>query len=381
MKKFLRSTFLLLNIVAVLWLLLCKFVSLYNTESDPSLLSLISFSTFFAYFLNVVFLVFWLLSKTKIRFLISLVTLIICWSLVKPIFGFNYFGDNKVEPNDGGLKIMTWNVHLFDLGEWTKDETSKAKIIQLIQDENPDVVCLEEFYWDPEHPNEPYTSIIQQLGYPYVQLSENSKLKKRKMTLKSTKNEIIYSGDAIFSKYPIQNPITYKLENYYNMLSVDIAMDSNNIFNLNVIHLTSVGFGNEDLEFIEEVKTKVGESELKTKSKGVLKKLMNASSHRAQLANKVDSIKKLTEYPIIICGDFNDVPGSYVYNKVKGKLSDAFSKKGAGFGRTYHSIFPTLRIDYILFDGSALKAEGYLSRSVGLSDHYPVIANFSMLAK
>lgn len=273
---------------------------------------------------------------------------------------------------------MTWNVHLFDLGEWTKDETSKAKIIKLIQDENPDVLCLEEFYWNPEHPNEPYTNIIQQLGYPYVQLSENSKMRKNKMTIKATKDDIIISGNAIFSKYPLQNPVSYELKKYYNMLSVDLMMDSNKIFNLNVVHLTSVGLGNNDLEFLEDVKANASEVEIKSKSKSVLKKLIIASSHRAELANSIDSIKLLTDYPIIICGDFNDVPSSFVYQKVKGNLSDAFSKKGVGFGRTYHSIFPTLRIDYILFDGKALKAEGYLSRSVGLSDHYPVIANFSI---
>jgi len=380
-KTFFRSSFLIINIGAVIWLLLCKFASLYNPEGHPSLLSLFSFSTFLAYFLNVVFIFLWLFSKRKLRFLFSFLTIIICWSLVKPIFGFNYFGNNKVEPNDGGLKIMTWNVHLFDLGEWTNDETSKAKIIKLIQDENPDVLCLEEFYWDPAHNAEPYTNIIQQLGYPYVRLSMNNQMKKSRMTTKSIKNELINSGDAIFSKYPLQNETSYTLKGSYKMLSVDLVMDSSQIFNLNVVHLTSVGFGNEDLEFIEEVKAKGVEGEIKTKSKGVLKKLMNASSNRATLANKIDSIKRITDYPIIICGDFNDVPGSFVYQKVKGNLTDAFEKKGVGLGRTYHNIFPTLRIDYILFDEAALKAEGYLSRSVGLSDHYPVIANFSIKAK
>ena len=84
------------------------------------------------------------------------------------------------------------------------------------------------------------------------------------------------------------------------------------------------------------------------------------------------------DYPQIICGDFNDVPGSYVYNTVKGKLGDAFTSKGTGLGRTYRHIFPTLRIDYILYDKDALSVKGYERPNVDLSDHYPVIANFSL---
>lgn len=294
---------------------------------------------------------------------------------------FNYFGNNKIKPNDGGLKVMTWNVHLFDLGEWTNDQTSKAKIIELISEENPDVLCLEEFYWDKKQPSEPYTSIIQQMGYPYVKLSSNYSLKKSLMTTKATKDEVIFSGDAIFSKYPLQNEHTYILNKNYKMLSVDLIVDSSNIFNVNVVHLTSVGFKEKEMDYIEDVKTKGVTAQKAEKAKGILKKLMYASSHRADLANKIDSLKRFTDYPMLICGDFNDVPGSYVYRKVKGELSDAFEKKGAGLGRTYQNIFPTLRIDYVLYDDKALKVLGYNRRNVGLSDHFPVIVNFSIRAQ
>lgn len=372
---------MLLNIGAVLWLLACHYASLYNPEGKPSLVSLLSFTSFFAYLLNLFFIVFWLFSKRKMLLFLSLLALAVSYSFVKPIIGFNYFGNNKIKPNDGGLKIMTWNVHLFDLGEWTNDETSKAKIIQLISEENPDILCLEEFYWDDNQNMEPYTSIIQQLGYPYVKLSSNFEMKKRRITMNSTPNEIIHTGDAIFSKYPLQNETSYILKENYKMLSVDVVMDSNSTFNLNVVHLTSVGFGGKEMEFIEDVKSKGVNKEKQQQSISLLRKLRNASADRAVLANRIDSIKRFTDHPIILCGDFNDVPGSYVYRKVKGDLADAFEKKGVGFGRTYRNIFPTLRIDYILFDDQALKAEGYIKRDVDLSDHFPVIANFSIRAK
>lgn len=296
--------------------------------------------------------------------------------MLKPIIGFNYFGDNKVEEEDLGFKVMSWNVHLFDLGEWTKDETSKAKIIQLISKENPDVLCLEEFYWDEKLPAEPYTAIIQQLGFPYVKLSRDTRTLKSRFTINAGKKDVLNMGAAIFSKYPLENTEEYVLRDKYKMLSTDVIIDSNTILNINTIHLTSVGFGEQEMDLIGEIKTEGLDKTRAKKSKGILRKLMNASSHRADLANKIDSVKRYIDYPMIICGDFNDIPSSYVYRKVKGDLGDAFEAKGHGLGRTYRHIFPTLRIDHILYDKSALEVIGYSRENVGLSDHMPIIANF-----
>lgn len=274
---------------------------------------------------------------------------------------------------------MTWNVHLFDLGEWTKDKTSKARILKLIKDENPDILCLQEFYWDAKEDAEPYTDLLQQLGYPFVEFSVENAMRKKLITSNASKNDLINTGHAIFSKYPLRNQRRYPLfGKTYNMLSVEVVIDSSNIFNLNVVHLTSVGFGRKEMEYISEVKSKGVDAQDENQSKSLMKKLRDASAARAQLANRIDSLKREMDYPQIICGDFNDVPGSYVYTKVKGKLSDAFMGKGFGFGRTYRNIAPTLRIDYILYDDKALKIEGYNRPNVGLSDHYPVIANFSL---
>jgi endonuclease/exonuclease/phosphatase family metal-dependent hydrolase len=55
--------------------------------------------------------------------------------------------------------------------------------------------------------------------------------------------------------------------------------------------------------------------------------------------------------PLIFTGDLNSVPSSWVYKRVKDSgLKDAFQDNGFGFGRTYHSIQPALRIDYIFYN-------------------------------
>jgi endonuclease/exonuclease/phosphatase family metal-dependent hydrolase len=353
--------------------------SYYDASLKPTLLSLFSFTCFFATLGNMLFVLFWLLSGKKLRSLFSLITLLICWNVTRPLYGLNYFGKNTTAATDeGSLKVMTWNVHMFDLGEWTKDKTSKAKILKLIKEENPDILCLQEFYWDAREDSEPYTAILQQSGYPFVAFSIENSMRKNYITSDASKDDMIHIGHAIFSKYPIRNEKRYPLYNrIYNMLSVEVVIDSGHIFNLNVVHLTSVGFGRKEMKYISEVKSKGVDAQDEDQSKSLLKKLRNASSNRAGLANRIDSLKREMDYPQIICGDFNDVPGSYVYQKVKGKLSDAFTAKGSGLGRTYRHIFPTLRIDYIFYDADALTIKGYNRPDVDLSDHYPVIANFS----
>lgn len=274
---------------------------------------------------------------------------------------------------------MTWNVHLFDLGEWTKDETSKAKIIQLIKAENPDVFCFQEFYWDAEDNALPYTALLQQLGYPYVQFSKENSIKKRRMNSAAGKDEVIHIGNVIFSKFPLRNARSFGLgKPGYNMLSSELHVDSSHIFHLNVVHLTSVRFDEEELAYIDEVKHKGVDAQKKEQSKNLLRKLITASAHRSVLANSIDSLKRFMDYPMLFCGDFNDVPGSFAYQKIKGALTDAFSAKGAGLGRTYQKIFPTLRIDYLFYDPAALEAIGYHRPQVDLSDHYPVIVTFRL---
>ena len=82
-----------------------------------------------------------------------------------------------------------------------------------------------------------------------------------------------------------------------------------------------------------------------------------------------------SEVPAIICGDFNDVPNSYTYFRIKGTRQDAFVETGRGLGRTFFAISPTLRIDYIFAD-EEIDVLQYKREIVPYSDHYPLVADF-----
>ena len=82
-------------------------------------------------------------------------------------------------------------------------------------------------------------------------------------------------------------------------------------------------------------------------------------------------------YPVIVCGDFNDVPNSYAYHTIGKGLKNAFVEKGSGIGRTFSGISPTLRIDNI-FVNPTFDVLQYTRIAKKMSDHFPVFADVEM---
>jgi endonuclease/exonuclease/phosphatase family metal-dependent hydrolase len=93
---------------------------------------------------------------------------------------------------------------------------------------------------------------------------------------------------------------------------------------------------------------------------------------RANQALMVEEIMKSTDHPTILCGDFNDTPGTYTYETLKGDMKDGFQTGGKGFAWTYRGLYNLLRIDYI-FHSKELKGLEYESMDYEMSDHNPVM--------
>ena len=91
-------------------------------------------------------------------------------------------------------------------------------------------------------------------------------------------------------------------------------------------------------------------------------------------ADRVKSEIDKSPYPVIVCGDFNDVPNSYAYQTIGSGLQNTFVEKGSGLGTTFTGIAPTLRIDNI-FTSKTFTVNQFIRIPVKLSDHYPIIAD------
>ena len=86
-------------------------------------------------------------------------------------------------------------------------------------------------------------------------------------------------------------------------------------------------------------------------------RMLSGYGHAARVrARQAEDIRRAVEespHPVIVGGDFNDVPSSYTYQRMlTPRLRDAWAVRGSGLGATFTGPLPGLRIDYFLVDTS-----------------------------
>ena len=98
-------------------------------------------------------------------------------------------------------------------------------------------------------------------------------------------------------------------------------------------------------------------------------------AQRAVQAEQVAEAVEQSPHPVVVCGDFNDTPVSYVYRTIRraGNLVDSFVEKGRGVEHTFKGLYNLFRIDYILADKEAFEVKSYDSYDEPMSDHKPVV--------
>lgn len=89
-----------------------------------------------------------------------------------------------------------------------------------------------------------------------------------------------------------------------------------------------------------------------------------------------------TTGPVILAGDFNDLPGSPVHQELKTWFVDAWEAGGAGPGATYPAAAPQKRIDYLWLaaDRGLSVRQIWVVDSLA-SDHRPVVADLEWLPR
>lgn len=175
---------------------------------------------------------------------------------------------------------------------------------------------------------------------------------------------------AIFSKYPMINKgVFYEDKTTNNILFADLKIGKDTIRVYNV-HLQSMNI-NVDQEVIDQ-------GEFEKKYETVRRKFQDGSVRRTAQINDLLQHAKECSYPILIAGDFNDIPYSYNYFKVSRKFNNAFEDAGRGFGFTYNGKLPFLRIDNQFYNNQ-LKALNFTTlNDIDYSDHFPVVGIYSI---
>lgn len=259
------------------------------------------------------------------------------------------------------FKVLSYNVHMFNYFESNKGATSHKNVMNFIKSQNADILCLQEYFTSGLPSQIPFT-VNNSTGIKY-----NSHIK----MLGSGKNR--HFGVATFTKYPIirKGEIVHPGSSSLTIFTdVIIRKDTFRIYNN---HLQSFRLRRMERSFLEEMTN--SEDETLSEVKNLSARLKQGFISRAIQAQLLKEHVKNSPYPVIVTGDFNDTPVSYVYRKIRKGLKDSFVSSGYGAGFTYKGNYPPNRIDYILYDDALLNNTFEIIK-VRYSDHYPIVSSF-----
>jgi endonuclease/exonuclease/phosphatase family metal-dependent hydrolase len=369
-KPFLRrvtKTFFILSNILISALFLAGANIQYFQPSRWWLVGLVAIALPYLILLHVGFFLLWLLTRSA-WFLLPVITLATGWHAVRNIIPFNYDSKFIIQKDTATLRVMSWNVEQFDIQEYKTHPEIKKKMLELINKYKPDIACFQEMVGGD------YDKAINYLGdfkrvlnFDYYYYTYNRRL---------DFDNNHHFGLIVFSKYPFINkqtitpaPLDYNSTFQY----VDVMTGSHpvRIFN---IHLQSLKFTQQNLQYLD--KPVLNSDTTLTESKNIIGKLKRGFLKRGLQAENIKREMNKSPYPVIVCGDFNDVPNSYAYVTIGKSMKNAFVKKGAGIGRTFSGISPTLRIDNIFVD-KKFTIKQFIRVKQRLSDHFPIIADIA----
>lgn len=267
-------------------------------------------------------------------------TLLLSWPFYQLTFAFARAPESAISKD---FSVLNYNVKWF-----TGDRVNNYEnVINWIVAQEADILCFQEYY-------------------PLRQIS--SRLKKRGNYYDATDEKRF--NVALFSKFPvIQSELLFSRQKFNNVLYADIKIRQDTI-RFYSVHLESMGINPDKLQDTEGIREEYDDVKLR---------ILNGSLERAIQINTLLEHVNNSPYPVLLAGDFNDIPYSYNYFKLKSVLKNAFEQKGRGFGSTYNGKLPFLRIDNQFF-GSELDLLHFQTlNKVNYSDHYPILGAYKIL--
>jgi endonuclease/exonuclease/phosphatase family metal-dependent hydrolase len=372
-KKFLIVTNI---IIAIFFLIGCYNKNFFSALRWP--VGLLSLSAFYLLLLLCIFAIFWLFAKPG-WVAISIIAIALAFKPIQHIIPFRFAASFSMAKQRGNIRIMSWNVAQFDILYNKQRPDIRDDMITVINEYKPDIACFQEMVAGDTLVN---LNTAYYKKYSFFSVFEYAhKLSMPEYFFSYNFKEDFLNhqhfGLMIFSKYPIINRQTvgsfpFNYNNNFQFADIVKGDDTFRVFN---IHLQSLKFTPLNLQYIDNPSMENRED--LSRSKSVLTKFKSGFLKRQLQADKIKATIDESPYPVIVCGDLNDVPNSYAYQKIGEGLQNAFVEQGAGLGRTFSGIAPTLRIDNIFMQPSFVIHQ-YARVSKKLSDHFPILADVSI---
>ncbi len=302
------------------------------------------------FIINLFFVLFWLLANPK-YITISILVLLLGFNHVPRHVGIK--SPSSTEKSKKALNIFSMNINLgtklHDKNQ-SKQKEKQDKFLKHTDIMNMDIICLQEAH---RFPKDLFAS-----WFPDWETT--------------AKLGVI---DIIYSKYPIidRGEIKLKFAGFYCTWA-DIKAPSQTI-RVYSVHLHSNKVTSQTKKILNQngLEDKDAWSDIKY----IFSSYNQASKIRVEEFKLIRDHYLKSPYPVILCGDLNDTPESYVYHQITKDLNDTFCESGSGLGYSYAGKIPMLRIDYMFVDKSLKVSKNHVLHRK-YSDHFPIISTIEI---
>ena len=346
-QKYFSFTILILTVLVMIFTL----VGLYGGDVQPAgntARAMLVYALPLLIIGDLILLLFWLIMRRWHWALIPLIAILCCIPYSGTIYQFGSL--DELADTKPGIKIATYNVAMFSR------ETSgfiAQDILSEMKKQKVDVVCFQEYN---DQCGDKKNSDSYKDYFPYMAMGESDMM--------------------IYSRYPIvksQN-LNFEMTNNSAMWA-EIKVDGQ-ILRVYNAHLETTGI-NSTLHKAGKLINQGMDIESNALVRAFYGNYTLGMIARSGQANILAMDMRDCEAPIIVCGDFNDVPYSYVYNTMLGDKVDGFKECGSGFMYTFRGGNKKVRIDYIFHD-KGMTGISYYKRELSYSDHNPVFMKIGL---
>ena len=347
------------NVATVIVMLLVGFSDRINPADHP-LVSTIGMAFPILLLFNLGFLLFWLIFKWT-RAWVPVVGFVLSYV---PISIYMPLNVSASAPEDA-LKLVSYNVCSF--GGNFKYEQGFEKVRDYLIDEKADIVCLQE-------DNDTWRR------YCFKQFEERGLVYNDTIELCNSPQSFNCLG--IHSKYPIirRERIDYATVSNNGSAAWWLKVGEDTLIVVNN-HYESCHLNIEDRrQYRQILKGEMARDSVRAESQLLMVKLAEANAVRS---GQIDAVceyveQYLGQYPIIVCGDFNDNPISYSRHQMAKLLHDCFVEKGRGIGMSYNQKAFSFRIDHIFCSSDITPYECFVDSKMDASDHYPMVCRLKI---
>lgn len=320
---------------------------------------------FFPYFAmsTIVVSVGWLLYRKFIIGCIGIGVLMACGPTFSQALPLKLSGN--APKSEKTFSMVTFNcLHMEDIKNPDSDSDFNRSLHFLIHCD-ADFICLQELMnFNPDEIPAKFKPQIDSLMVVYPYVSHDY----------SREEEFLSKIPFEKIKVHLQDNISYPCIAAYKM-----NLHGHPLTVLNV-HLPSYRLSKKERQIITEAGSKQGmKKSIKELEGPVYSKMKDAFKMRADVSKAIAEYAGEIEGNVVICGDFNDVPGSWAYrNFIKHGFEDAYAQTGFGHIITYNDHLMYFHIDQILFKGELVPL--YVKKvRMNASDHYPLKAEFEFI--